>query len=645
VAAAGERRERGLGLGVAAPAHEERHAQHRGVADELGVLTCWRRASRSSSSHWSSVNRTVVRRIGTPRRYRNRRRPCAGFPPGAGEPVALRWRLAHDAGMSPGQAEAQLAALIGATDDAVVATDAAGRITSFSPGAERLCGVRAQDVVGRRADSVVPAEGAEQARGLLACVAGGGGPTRLETHWPAPDGRVLRIELALAPIHGEDGIEGVSIVGRDVTARHAAERALRESRERARLVVETAPDPFVAMDEAGRIVAWNAASERMFGWSPEEALGRPLADVVPAHRARLDEGRLRIVADGPRPSDGAPAELVARHRDGTSFPVELVLVPVRMGGRWLFNGFARDLRLRDEAELARRRLAAIVESTGDAVLAEDAAGRITSWNEGAERLFGWAREEVVGKPIDLVVPPGTRPRARAMREQVLAGERLEPVDVQARHRDGAPLEVALTMSPVRADDGAIVGVSMIARDVGPRRRADRAERAAQAERLRRATHDELTGLPSRRGFAERVDQHVGTGAPATVAVVDVARFHALNDALGRAGGDEVLRSVAGALAAALPGAVLGRLEADRFAGAAGPRSRRRGAAPRRRAGDRAGRRRRARRADPRRRPRGRVRRARRRGDGGRGARGPRRAGAAHGEGAAHGARALRRGAR
>jgi PAS domain S-box-containing protein/diguanylate cyclase (GGDEF)-like protein len=467
--------------------------------------------------------------------------------------------------MSPGQAEAQLAALIGATDDAIVATDAAGRITSFSPGAERLCGVRAQDVVGRRADTVVPVEGAERARELLACVAGGGGPTRLETHWPAPDGRVLRIELALAPIHGTDGIEGVSIVGRDVTARHAAERALRESRERARIVVESAPDPFVAMDEAGRIAGWNAASERMFGWSQEEALGRPLADVVPAHRARLEEDRLRVVADGPRPSDGAPLELVARHRDGTSFPVELALVPVRMGGRWVFNGFVRDLRLRDEAERARRRLAAIVESTGDAVLAEDAEGRITSWNEGAERLFGWPAEEVVGRSFELVVPPGARSGAREMRARVLAGEHLEQVEAPGRHRDGTPLEVALTMSPVRAEGRGIVGVSVIARDIGPRRRADRAERAAQAERLRRATLDELTGLPSRRGFAEHVEQAVRAGAAATVAVVDVARFHALNDALGRAGGDAVLRAVAAALTAALPGAVLGRLEADRFA--------------------------------------------------------------------------------
>jgi PAS domain S-box-containing protein/diguanylate cyclase (GGDEF)-like protein len=348
--------------------------------------------------------------------------------------------------MTPLEAEAHLAAIVQASDDAVVSTDRRGRVTSWNAGAERMSGVPAAAVLGRPVGVVVPAAGAGQEHEILERVVTGQVTERLETSWRRPDGVVVRVELTFAPIGAASGVTGVSVVGRDVSARHAAERALRASSERLRLVVETSPDPFVAMDEHGCISGWNRASETTFGWAADEVIGRPLgATLIPERlRGGHEAGHRRVVATGHSALAGRPLELAALHRDGFELPVELTLVPVQVAGRPVFHAFMRDLR--------------------------------------------------------------------------------------------------------------------------PRREAERVEREAQAERLRRAGTDELTGLPNRRRVRELGDEALAAGGGLAVALVDVARFHALNDALGRAAGDQVLRGVAAALGRALPdGAVVGRLEADCFA--------------------------------------------------------------------------------
>ncbi|MHC5541320.1 PAS domain-containing protein, partial [Singulisphaera rosea] len=163
-------------------------------------------------------------------------------------------------------------------------------------------------------------------------------------------------------------------------------------------------------------------------------------------------------------------------RDGSEHPIDDSAAPIRdsegevTGAVLVF----RDISERREAEIAQARLAAIVESSSDAIIGKDLDGTIQSWNGGAERVFGFTAAEVVGKSITLVVPPDRLHEEREILDRLGRGERIENFETQRIRKDGLRLDVALTISPIRDAEGNIVGASKIARDVTAAKRAERA---------------------------------------------------------------------------------------------------------------------------------------------------------------------------
>ncbi len=173
-----------------------------------------------------------------------------------------------------------------------------------------------------------------------------------------PDGHVTWVSTTKMPLVDEQGRAiGTFGLSRDSTARKEAELALRASEERTRLIVDTAYDAFVAMDERGRIAAWNRQAELTFGWKPDEVLGRPLAEtIVPArHRAAHTSGLAHFLATGEGPVLNQRLELAAVRRGGDEFPVELTITALRLGEQYLFAAFLRDITRRKLAEEELRR--------------------------------------------------------------------------------------------------------------------------------------------------------------------------------------------------------------------------------------------------------------------------------------------------
>src|SRR5215470_17238878 len=134
-----------------------------------------------------------------------------------------------------------------------------------------------------------------------------------------------------------------------------------------------------------------------------------------------------------------------------------------------------------ESEQRSRWLASIVESSEDAIVSKDMTGIITTWNNGAERLFGYTSDEIVGKPVTFLIPSDRHVEERAILERISRGERIENYDTVRRRKDGSLVDVSLTVSPVRNADGEIVGASKIARDITQRKRAERREKMLKAE--------------------------------------------------------------------------------------------------------------------------------------------------------------------
>ncbi|HEY2600668.1 MAG TPA: PAS domain S-box protein [Thermoleophilaceae bacterium] len=272
----------------------------------------------------------------------------------------------------------------------------------------------------------------------------------------------------------------------DYVERKLAEEAVLESEARKAAVLSSALDCIVTMDGGGRVVEFNPAAERTFGYGQEDAVGRELAELIipPDMRARHREGLARYFSTGEAPILDRRIELRAMRKDGSEFPVEVTVTSIGVEPP-LFTGYLRDLTIQREAEELQHRMAAIVESSDDAILSKDRDLIIRSWNRGAERLYGYTSLEAIGRPIQILIPPDRQGEEVELLERVLRDERVEHYETRRRRKDGSIVDVSLTVSPLREPDGQIVGASVIGRDISERKRMD--EQSAELLRMEQET--------------------------------------------------------------------------------------------------------------------------------------------------------------
>ncbi|HEX5814982.1 MAG TPA: PAS domain S-box protein [Methylomirabilota bacterium] len=293
----------------------------------------------------------------------------------------------------------------------------------------------------------------------------------------------------------------------EAEANIARERAASQQADidRARLaaIVESSDDAIVSKTLDGVITSWNPGAERMFGWTAAEAVGRHITLIIPKERHGEEADVLAALRRGERVDH---FETVRVAKDGHLLSVSLTVSPIRDAtGRVVgASKIARDITARQQGELDRARLGAIVESSDDAIIGKTLAGFITSWNPSAERIFGWTAAEAVGCHISLIVPEERRVEEAEVLARIARGERVQHFDTVRVTKDGRFLDVSLTVSPIRDGGGRIVGASKIARDVSGRRRLEeereqllaREQRArAEAEALNR-TKDEFLATMS-----------------------------------------------------------------------------------------------------------------------------------------------------
>ena len=263
----------------------------------------------------------------------------------------------------------------------------------------------------------------------------------------------------------------------EIVERKRVEDRLRQRETELTSLLENASLSLHWVDAKG-VIAWaNKAELEMLGYAASEYIGRPVADFH-ADRALIEDILLRL-GRGEKLKD---CEARVRCKDGTLKTVLIDSSALWDGDRFVHTQcFTRDVTEQRQAERNSLHLAAIVESSDDAIFSKNLDGIITSWNAAAERIFGYTTGEIVGRSITLLIPPDRFDEEAAIIARLRRGERIDHFETVRQRKDGTLLDVSVTISPVRDRSGKIIGASKIARDITGRKHAEKALDLARQE--------------------------------------------------------------------------------------------------------------------------------------------------------------------
>jgi PAS domain S-box-containing protein len=293
----------------------------------------------------------------------------------------------------------------------------------------------------------------------------------LEYRIVLPDGTVKHLKTMSHPVFSASGeLVEITVTHIDLTERKRAEQVLRESEAKIRRLVDANIIGIFIWDFEGRIIEANDAFLRMVGYDREDLVSGRMrwTELTPPEWRDRDEHRLpELKVTGSL----QPFEKEYFRKNGSRVPVLIGATTFEEGGNQGV-AFVLDLTERKRAEVVGQRLAAIVDSSEDAIVSKDLNGTIESWNGGAERLFGYQASEVIGKSILIIIPPDRHDEELAILERIRRGERIKPYETVRMRKDGSLLDISLTVSPVRDAAGRIIGAAKIARNITERKRAE-----------------------------------------------------------------------------------------------------------------------------------------------------------------------------
>jgi len=381
-----------------------------------------------------------------------------------------------------GQAEAALRdseeqyrmLLDGVQDHAIFMLDPGGRIVSWNAGAERIQGYSVEQIIGRNLSCLFPAEDIQRGRPQeVLAIAAASGRHEEQGMRVRKDGSRFLANVTCTALRDPAGrLRGFTEISRDLSES-------KESGAKYRGLLEAAPDAMVVVNPGGEIVLLNVQAEKQFGYRRDELVGQQVKNIIPEGFAE------RLIADGTRTAAEALAqqigtgiELSGRRKDGSEFPIEIMLSPLESAEGTLVTAAIRDISVRKNAEkhLAQMegRYRGLLEAAPDAMVVVNPGGEIVLLNVQAEKQFGYRRDELVGQQVKNIIPEGfaerliadgTRTAAEALAQQIGTG-----IELSGRRKDGSEFPIEIMLSPLESAEGVLVTAAI--RDISTRKTAE-----------------------------------------------------------------------------------------------------------------------------------------------------------------------------
>ena len=392
------------------------------------------------------------------------------------KPTGVRQRKANEENAIGQRAsERRFRALLENSWIGITMLSAEATILYINQNVTRILGFGVEELVGQNAFTVIHPDDVQSVREAFARLSKSpGSSVIIEYRSRHKDGSWSWIEAIGTNLLAEPGVNAIVCNYQDITRRRQVEEAVVESEERFRVALKTSP---VVLFNQGCDLRYTWIYNPSRGYSVDEVEGKTDAELLSAEDAeRLTRIKRRVIETGI--SAREEVELTSGGiRNVYDLNIEPMLDP--LGEISGITCVALDITERKRAEERIRELGAIVESSDDAIFGRTLDGLITSWNKGAEKIYGYAENEVIGQPVSILVPVDRQDEAPEILGRVAQGESISHYETVRRRKDGEEIHVSLTVSPIRNWEGKIVGASAIARDITERKRIDEALRQSE----------------------------------------------------------------------------------------------------------------------------------------------------------------------
>ncbi|MFM1782544.1 MAG: Signal transduction histidine-protein kinase BarA [Pseudomonadota bacterium] len=255
----------------------------------------------------------------------------------------------------------------------------------------------------------------------------------------------------------------------------ASEQRTRTAQEALKTLIDTAVDGIVTIDQQGVIQSFNPAAARLFGYTEPEVISHHVRMLMPERlHGQLDDYLQNLLTNGILKTSGTSQQVIGQRRDTSTFLIEYTLSEMMISGDRVFTLILRDITERKELQHTQKLYQSIFESSDDAIISKTLAGIITSWNPGAERIFGYRADEAIGQSMALVIPERRMDEEAEILAKIMRNQKVGHFETVRRHKDGSLIDVAITISPIIDEHGIVIGVSKIARDISTSKKTEEA---------------------------------------------------------------------------------------------------------------------------------------------------------------------------